>query len=1073
MRLIVVLLILAVLKADGGGFSQTVTYSARNVPLERVLDAVKQQTGYVFFYTVELMAGAKPVTIEAYQMKLETFLDALFRNQPFAYSIRNKAIILSRKVQTVMADPSAVRGRSATLMKGIVINAEGIPLEGASVRIRGTSQGTSTDAGGQFSINVDEGDVLIISFVGYITRELTIGARHLTSRLSVLLQHTESRLDQVQIIAYGTTTKRFSTGNTGTLKAADIEKQPVANPLLALSGRIAGVYVEQESGVPGTGARIQIRGRNSIGAGNNPLYIVDGVPFPGSSLSSLTFDIFASPFNSINPADIESIDVLKDADATAIYGSRAANGVVLITTRKGKEGKTRLDLNMYRGLGHITRAPKMLSARQYLRLRHDAFANDGLTPDGFSAPDLLEWDTTKYTDFNRYFLGNNSKVTDANAALSGGDAHTRFLFSGAYRHETGVYPGSLGYTRGGAHLNIEHNSPDKRFRATLSAGFTADENKATNMDITSSVYGLPPDFPLYEKNGKVNWQVVTNPMGILLQPYRSTTRTLVSNAVLRYTVLPDLNLKISAGYSQYGIIEVDKEPAISKDPSMSPTNDANFSNNQFNSYILEPQVEYNHTLATGKLNLLAGATWQQNVTDGTLIRAFDFGTEDLMESPAAAKRNTIVSTYINYRYQSVFARANYNLDNKYILNATFRRDGSTRFAPEKRYGDFWALGGAWLFSNERGVKVHFPWLDQGKLRGSYAVVGNDQISDYGYLSTYQPTFQVYSGTTGLSPTRISNPDYSWETSKKLEAALEMSFLKERVSVSIAWFRNRCGNQLVNFPLSPQSGFSTYQANLPALVQNTGWEFELSTTNIKNDRLTWTSAFNLTLPRNRLLAFPGIAGSAYARDHVIGESLNLLPVYHFLGIDPSTGEAKFEDKIKDGVLQFGMAANGIGDQVGISNDPSYYGGMQNSFSYGRWQLDVFVQFVRKRDFNMLAQTYDGPKGSMANQPVAVLTSPFWASTTPGMPAYDSYQNAISSDAMVSDASYVRLKNVSFSYTFPTSWIRGMKMLQCRLYLRGQNLLTFTHYLGYDPETSSYGLITLPPLRMLTAGIQCSF
>lgn len=1035
------------------------------MPLKDVFSAIEKQTGFFVFYNKTDLNGTKPVSVTAQAMPLKNFLEVLLKDQPLNFRIDGKDIILSRKAVTT----SLSYALPQEPVTGLVKDATGTPLIGASVKVKGTSKGTVTNAKGEFSIDAARGDVLLVSFIGFENKEIIVGE----GDVLVMLNTSKSPLDEVQIIGYGTTTRRLNTGNTATLSAAEIAKQPVTNPLQALSGRVPGVYVEQSSGLPGAGVSVQIRGLNSIGAGNMPLYIIDGVPFSGSSLTQSYYaETSTSPLNGINPGDIGSIEILKDADATAIYGSRAANGVVLITTKKGKAGKTKVDLSFSTGGGKITRSPEMLKTPEYLALRAKAFESDGETPDEFIAPDLVSWDKNKNTDFIKYFLGGTARMTDGNVSLTGGNSHTRFLLSGTLHTETGVYPVTQRYNRGGVHVNLDHSSADKRFYTSFSAIYTADESRVNTADITSLSYSLPPNFELYE-DGKINW-LVDNPLGYLMQSQTSKMKTLVSNAVFRYEVMKGLSLKTSLGYSNNSLNERSLLPKAYQSPIQNiPTNDAQFGNKQNSSYIIEPQADYTVRFGKGKFNVLAGGTWQQNNTEGTLIIANDYASEALMQTPAAARNTTIVPVNILYRYQSFFSRVNYNWDNRYILNGTYRRDGSTRFSKQRQYGDFWAVGGAWLFSNETLVKESLPWLNHGKLRGSYAVVGNDQIADYGYLSTYKSTPRPYNGLPGLAPTRISNPDYSWEVSRKLEAALELSFLQDKIFFTAAWFRNRCGNQLVNYPLSAQSGFTVYQANLPALVENKGWEFELNTVNIKRADFKWTSALNLTIPRNTLLAFPGLAGSSYARDKVIGESLRLLPAFRYQGIDPQTGEALFEDVVKDGVLQFGMAANGLGDQISATDDPSFYGGWNNSFTYKAWQLDIFFQYVKKKDFNILYRVYMNPIGSMANQPVELAEGPYTPSTTPGVAAYDSYNYLGQSTAALDDASYLRLKNLSLSYSLPAAFAQRVKMEQLRIYARAQNLFTISRYLGFDPETSRNGLVALPPLRMITAGIQCSF
>ncbi len=437
MRLTIFLLAAAIFQVNAKGVSQTINFQGNNVPLEKVFAAIKKQTGLVFFYDRSVLLGTNPVTVSVKNKPLVDFLNIILVNQPLDFSIDSKTITISRKF-------SALEVKGISLFEevppvtGVVRGPDGNPLAGVNVIVKGTKKGVVTDANGKFSIEAEQGKVLVISNIGYAAKEIKINQEN---TLIVGLEISTSKLDEVQIVAYGTNSPRFQTGNVTSIKAEDIEKQPVNNPLLALQGRVPGLFITLQSGLPGSGIKVRVQGQNSIMNGNAPLYVVNGVPYPtdipsgGGNMSPLGYSGeiqngsqtgTGSALSLINPSDIESIDVLKDADATAIYGSRAANGAILITTKKGKAGKMSLDINMQQGWGKLTRRLKMLNTKQYLEMRHEAYYNDSIfdplnysPPNEYSAPDLLVWDTTRYTDWQKVFLGGTAQYTNINVGLSG------------------------------------------------------------------------------------------------------------------------------------------------------------------------------------------------------------------------------------------------------------------------------------------------------------------------------------------------------------------------------------------------------------------------------------------------------------------------------------------------------------------------------------------------------------------------------------------------------------------------------------------------------------------------------
>ena len=964
-----------------------------------------------------------------------------------------------------------------TTIKGTITDANG-PLSGVTIKIKDKPITTLTDENGNFSLAVANTDSLIISSIGYKTIEIAVADR---KTIKVQLKEEATALKEVVVNAgYYSVKDKERTGSIAKITAKDLEKQPVTNVLAAMQGRMAGVNITQTSGVPGGGFEIQIRGQNSLRAeGNSPLYLIDGVPYSseavGNSRSTSVLPSLANPLNSINPSDIESIEILKDADATAIYGSRGANGVVLITTKKGKSGKTKLTVNLSQGTAKVTKFMDLLNTQQYLAMRTEAFANDGLPPDASSYDLNGTWNKNRYTDWQKELLGGTAAYKDANTSISGGNANTQFLVSGTIHQESTVFPGDYGYKRGVMRANINHISENQKFKMTLSTAYTAQNNNQPATDLSTTAIQLAPNAPaLYNPDGTLNWEGSTwqNPLALLDGKYHTKTYDFLTNSLVSYTLLPGLEIKTSMGITDTKHEETRTQPSTMYDPAYGagPEYSSLYVNNTTRrSWIIEPQASWVKKWKYGKTDMLFGGTFQQQTGSKLLQEADGFSSNSLIYNLGAAFNVTTLQDQPTvYKYQAFFGRINYAYKDRYIINATGRRDGSSRFGPGKQFATFGAIGTAWLFSEEPFLKEN-TILSFGKLRASYGTTGNDLIGDYQFLDTYLSSGVSYGGVIGLQPTRLFNPNFGWETNNKLELALETGFLKDRIYLTLGWYNNRSSSQLVGIPMPATTGFPSIQGNLNATVQNRGIEIALRTANIQKGNLTWTTNFNITMAKNKLIAFPNLEGSTYSNQFVIGEALNIRKVYHYTGLNPQTGLFTYQDTNGDGTIS-------AEDKQTVKDfNPSFFGGISNLFTYKRWQLDFMLQFVKQ--INYTAASMAGIPGSMNNQPTSVLQH--WQTTgdTQGYQQYSAGYNSAAvdaaykyyeSDAVIADASYIRLKNAALSYKIPNKWMAGGN---CRVTVEGQNILTFTKYKGRDPEFKTSGY--LPPLRVITAGIQFSF
>jgi TonB-linked SusC/RagA family outer membrane protein len=1095
MKLTGILCLMAFLQVSAGTRAQTVTYSAKTTPLVSVFAAIEQQTGYVFFYNSRDLEGATPVTVSLRQVPLKEALEQILAAEPVTFDIQGNTIAITRKAAVAQVNTNNTPAPPPGEVHGHITDSLGRPLEVASVVIKGEKHGVQTDKNGDFVLrNVPDNATLIISSIGYESQtiKLTPG-----KEIRISLRASQSQLDETVVKGYYTTTDRFNTGDVTTVKGETINEQPVSDPILALEGRVPGLYIQQTSGAPGAYSTIRIRGQNSIANGNDPLYIVDGVPFSSVSLNIIVADGAVgggnanynanggglSPFNALNPADIESIVVLKDADATAIYGSRGANGVILITTKHGKAGTTRFDLNVYSGGGEITKMLPVLNTSQYLAMRHEAYQNDGITSIPSNAYDINGvWDTTRYTNWQKVLIGNTADFTNVQGSVSGGNANTQFLVGAGYSNQGTAFLGDYFDQKISANVKLAHTSTDQKFHLQIGVNYVYDNNNLPSSDFTNAAITLAPDAPALYNNSSLNWQIYNggatfgNPAAQTLLQSKAATDNLISNLNLAYDILPGLKLSSSFGYNYDEMHSSILHPASSEAPPNNTIASNRYSYSGITTYetwIVEPQLNYKLNLGAGRLETLIGTTFQQNQSNAFAFFGDGFSSDALISDLAAA--STLSLEGVNntlYRYNAIYGRFSYDWSDKYLVNMTARRDGSSRFGPGKQFGDFGSAGIGWIFSKERLIQDNLPFLSFGKLRASYGITGNDQITPYQYLSTYTPLSPSYEGITGLYPTSISNPYFAWEVVKKMEGGIDLGFMKDRILVSASYFRDRTGNQLVGEPLPTLTGFTTVQENLPAIVQNTGLEMTLTAAIIKEKNFSWTISGNLTVPSNKLVAYPGLNSSAYATSYVVGKSLFIQELYHYTGVNPQTGLYSFATKNANG---FPSYPTELYTTKPITQ--KYYGGFNNQFVYRGFALDIFIQYVDQLGYGYI-DYYSNQLGvSNQNIPVAALnaweksgeqtsTQRFGTTGTTANPFY--YLQA--SDGVITNTSFLRLKNLALSYQLPISLKSRLHLQNVKIYAQCQNLFTITKYQGMDPETGGFNL---PPLRMVTAGLQVGF
>jgi len=1136
LKLLTGLFIVCSMTMSTAAYSQVITLHEKEASLPAIFDKIRQQTGYDFLVTKNILKDIRPISIDLEKVPLRSALEQVFSGLPLEFEVFDKSILVRKKKAAAANDvPSTGAAEEDPVVRGRVMDSTGAGLAQASIEVSGERRKKYiSDARGEFEISlIQPGDTIHVSYVGYIDKKVIYTKTH--NYIYIRLAMSRSVLDQMVVQGYGTTSRRYSIGDISTVTAEDIAQQPVSNVALALQGRVPGLLVTPlGGGIPGAAIHLQVRGQNTLNSNpgnptttnllyNQPLILVDGIPTamqnntPTQLLNSFVAGNGAaglSPINGINPADIESISILKDADATSIYGSQGANGVIIITTKRGKAGKTQLNINVNTGPNSPVENLKMLHTQPYLQLRHTALALDSInlatSPSYVQSafPDLLNFDTTRYTDFVKKFFNGNPMNTDVHVSLSGGSGSDSYILSGGYTRSAYNLPGDFADNRFSFHSGAHHTSLDRKFTLDFGADLSYDKNNSAVTASAASAMGLPPDYPdFFTPSGALVWNyngfAIDQMFASLRQPYSIEQFSTNINLKADYEIIPGLRASVLAGYSRADNKEYSAVPRSAQDPSSNSINaTADFSNGIGQSIDIEPQLNYRKYIGKGILTVLAGGTYTRKVSSSTEQDGSGYPDDALLKTIEAAKT---VATYDNssiYKYVAGFSRINYIYDSRYIINLTGRRDGSSNFGPAHQFGNFGSAGLGWIFSEASAFKETFPFISFGKLSGDYGTNGTDGVAAYMFqpfykISNSNPT--TFQGSVPFVPTNLDNPNYTWASKHALNVHIDLGFLKDRILLGASWYQNRTGNQLTSYPLSSITGFTSVVENMNANVQNRGVEFTLSTKNIQGKDFTWTTTFNISANRNKLLSFPGLDHSAYSGTYQVGQPVSLIYGFKYAGLNPTNGVYQFykgNGKSLANLLAYDSTALSYttiakgGDQVVLGNsEPAFYGGLGNSFTYKGISLSMFFQFSKAYARNYQSAVYSiGVPGSMVNLPEfvqdqlwlnasdknAVLERPTtgYGSTKTAQAATKAEGYFTNSSGAYSNDFYVRLKTLAVSYSLPQKWVRTMHMTNFNVYINAQNVLTFTNYKYGDPEMPGQ-LAGIPTQRILAGGLSVSF
>lgn len=1165
MKITIILMFATCMQAAAKGYSQNITLFLKNASLEQLFKEVKKQTGYSFIYTRELISDAKNINLDARDAPLAEVLENCFKGQPFTYVIERKFIVLKNKVASVALPVSAANTDMVTPspsfinIRGTVNDAQGHLLAGVSVIIKGTNRGTSTGADGSFSIDANVGDVLELTFVGYKNKNVIVGSNN---NLSVVMEIEVTIGSEVVVVGYGTQKRKDVTGAISSISSADIIKTNPATIDQVLQGKVPGVQAASMGGKPGAPLSINIRGINSPN-GNEPLYVIDGIPVGngfnadqntnGTYQFNLNSDRFSKfDLTSLNPSDIESIDILKDASATAIYGSRAANGVVVITTKHGKTGQSKVNFDVYHGTQELAKKIDMLDARGYMELIQDSRKNGSIPR--FAIYDQWLQSKVPYNTNWQDHVYRATPVSNYNVSIAGATNKSNYFLSGAYMDQEGILGNQSGFNRYSLRSNIS-----SQVRDWLKIGVNLNGSKTTSKIIDqqnnySAPFDALADYPfLPVRWNKGDDSIFGNPGDKFLTNGYSGPTTLNGVSSLRRNpvlLANEFPLPLDK-YMAIGNIYADAK--LFKGLSYHLSLGGTFNDAYYNQFI---SVQTFGTLTTGVNNSLNEA--HNSGTQGEIDQYFTYQTDfqnqsfTLLAGQSATKNKWstlnvggsqfpiqtqavslglpgVPSGYVwESSLASLFGRLNYSLDNRYLLTATIRRDGSSVFGPNNKYAVFPSVAIGWRLSDESFIK-RISWVSNLKVRASWGQTGAQNIPPYQYLQTISADQQIVSfgniSTDAVNRVsihnNIPNADLKWESTTQINLGFDGSFFNNRVGLVLDLYKKTTNNLLLSsVPVPSFLGYNGPSVNLGEF-QNKGLEIQLNVNDVLNNSFfKWDINSNFSMNRNKVVSigynsqylstnfgrtYVGDAwGSFYGYSvekvfqspaEIASLDANAKKIQGQLGLpgaaaavyqpnSPQPGDLKFRDVNGDGIID-------QNDQTIIGNpNPKFIYGLTNSFSYKNIDLSIFLQGVYGNDiFNASRMQFEQftANGDAPNQTAQAKNR--WISETitgdgktPRAVYNDPNGNGRVSNRWVEDGSYLRIKSISLGYTIPSKILNRGKISNLRVYALLNDYFTISKYSWYNPDlgnlagsNASFGVDNniYPMAKTIMFGLNFSF
>ncbi|MDO1449378.1 TonB-dependent receptor [Rhodocytophaga aerolata] len=968
---------------------------------------------------------------------------------------------------------------------------DGSPLPGANVIVQSTSKGTTTDANGQFQLTVPANATLVISYIGYQSRTIAVGNQ---TQIKVALTPDVSSLDEVVVVGYGTVKKSDLSGSVATVAAEEIKSLPIASLEQGIQGRVAGVQVMQGNSAPGGAPQVRIRGANTVLGGSEPLYVIDGVPVYNAGLINEDgLNIGTQPSNalaSINPNDIESMEILKDASATAIYGARGANGVVIITTKRGKAGERgQLSFESYYGMQQVSNKLDLMNAQDFIRIMNERARNLGQ-----AEPYANPAQYTTSTDWQD-LLFRTAPIQNYSLSYSGGSKQNQYNVSGNWFDQQGIVINS-GFKRGSVRINLDNKINDQlKFVTSLTASRSIN-NRASNNWLSNAFSAFPTVNP-YNSNGGYNdfsdseaAADPTNPLEVVEKSLNKLTVDRILGSVMgEYTLLEGLTFSIRMGLdNQNQLNDIFVRRGNFTYPFPGATVKQDYNTNVLNENILSFNRELN---GKHKINAITGFTWQQNTSryfqqggTGFQFEAFEtnnLGAASITEPNVSSKGQSTILSWLG--------RVNYVFDDKYIVTFTSRADGSSRFGENNKWAFFPSGALAWRVSRENFMR-NIPFISDLKVRTSYGVTGNQEIGLYNSISRMSSVVNVMGASQnaaiGYVPTSLANKDLKWEINKQFDAGIDLSVWQGRVSLTADYYIKRTDDLLANLPIPGSSGFSTILINSGS-IENKGFELG-ATAHLIDKAFTWSINANISRNNTKVLDLAVETAEFFAASipspidrpvNIIREGEVLSAFYGFVedGLN-ETGDIRYKDLNGDGVIN-------DNDQTILGSPyPDIIYGFTSNMAFKNFYLSIFFQGVEGVSvFNSNEFLTGNSLARIGNQLTAVNDRWTTDNFNPNAkyPRASNIANRVS-DRYIQDASYLRLKNIVLGYNLPAGKL-GISWLQAaRIYVSGQNLLTFTKYNGYDPEVSQTGTNSLvkgldrgsyPSAKVYNIGLNVTF